>query len=161
MVGHDETEHVLWLCSVEDSDFFQARFEEIPCTYIADGHHRAASAFNVGKLRRAKAAEEGSEISGEEPFNFFMAIHYPQSNLKIMDYNRVLKSLNELSSADFLQQVCESYDLLNGGEPLTEGESPKPAQKGECSLYLDNKWYRLKVKEAKIDQTNLIKQLDS
>ena len=54
--GHDKTDHVLWLCSVEDSDFFQAEFEKISCTYIADGHHRAASAFNVGKMRRENAA---------------------------------------------------------------------------------------------------------
>lgn len=77
-------------------------------------------------MRRAKAAEEGKEITGEEPFNFFMAIHYPQSNLKILDYNRVLKSINELSSLDFLQRVSESYDILNNGQPLAEGECPKP-----------------------------------
>jgi uncharacterized protein (DUF1015 family) len=53
--GHDDTNHVVWLCSVEDSKFFSQRFEEIPCTYIADGHHRAASAFNVGKMRKKAA----------------------------------------------------------------------------------------------------------
>jgi uncharacterized protein (DUF1015 family) len=54
--GHDDTEHVLWRCSCDDSNFFQAAFENISCTYIADGHHRAASAYNVGKMRREKAA---------------------------------------------------------------------------------------------------------
>lgn len=102
VVGHDQTEHALWLCSPEDSDFFQAEFEKINCTYIADGHHRAASAFNVGKMRREKAKEEGREVTGEEPFNFFMAIHYPESNLKIMDYNRVLKTINGMSNGEFL-----------------------------------------------------------
>lgn len=57
--GHDETEHVVWLCSVEDSKFFSEQFESIPCTYIADGHHRAASAFNVGKMRREAALAKG------------------------------------------------------------------------------------------------------
>lgn len=156
--GHDETQHVLWLCSVDDSEFFQNEFAKIPCTYIADGHHRAASAYNVGKLRREKAAQDGVELTGEEPFNFFMAIHYPESNLKIMDYNRVLKTLNDISKEDFLQKVSESYDIAG---PLEEGADPQPTKKNECTLYLANQWYRLQVKEEKIDKSNLVKQLDS
>lgn len=113
VIGKDETEHVLWLCSPDDSDFFQNEFGKLPCTYIADGHHRAASAFNVGKMRREKATTEGKEVSGEEPFNFFMAIHYPESNLKILDYNRVLKTLNDISKEDFLGKISESYDIIS------------------------------------------------
>lgn len=146
---------------MEDSEYFQSEFDKIPCTYIADGHHRAASAFNVGKMRREKALAEGTQLSGEEPFNFFMAIHYPESNLKILDYNRVLKTLNGLSKEEFLDKINESY-LVEG--PLLENNGPycpKPTQKGECSLYIDNHWYTLKVKEEKIDKSNLIKQLDS
>jgi uncharacterized protein (DUF1015 family) len=78
-------------------------------------------------------------ISGEEPFNFFMAIHYPESNLKIMDYNRVLKTLGELTPDQFLERVGESYQIHG---PLDE-ELPKPSKKGECTLFLANKWYRL------------------
>lgn len=100
---HDGIVHVLWKCSKEDSLMFTQGFESIECTYIADGHHRAASAFNVGKLRKEKAKEEeAKDLTGEEPFMFFMAIHYPESNLQIMDYNRVLKTLNGLSTDDFL-----------------------------------------------------------
>lgn len=95
--AEDATEHVLWRCTREDSDYFSKQFENIPCTYIADGHHRAASAYNVGKLRREAAHARGEQLTGEEPFLFFMSIIYPQSFLKIMDYNRVLKSLNGLS----------------------------------------------------------------
>lgn len=97
VVTDDGVGHTLWKCSPEDSTFFSEEFAQIPHVYIADGHHRAASAYNVGKMRRDKAIAAGQEVTGEEPFNFFMAIHYPESNLKIMDYNRVLKTLNELS----------------------------------------------------------------
>jgi len=157
VTGHDGIVHVLWRCSVDDSNFFQAAFEHIGCTYIADGHHRAASAFNVGKIRREKAAQEGQAISGEEPFNFFMAIHYPESNLRIMDYNRVLRTLNELTPEQFLERVGESY-VVHG--PLDE-ELPRPAKKGECTMFLGGRWYRLQVKEETLDKSNLIKMLDS
>lgn len=121
--GHDETDHVVWLCSVEDSKYFTEKFAEIPCTYIADGHHRAASAFNVGKMRREQAREKGTEVTGEEQFNFFMAIHYPESTLKILDYNRVLKNLNGMTNEDFLQKLSEAYDV----ELYPDGHDHRPA----------------------------------
>lgn len=86
-----------------------------------------------------------------------MAIHYPDSNLKIMDYNRVLKTINGLSNEHFLAKISESYDVQG---PMEDNEDPRPTQKNECTLYLDSKWYRLKVKEEKIDKSNLVKQLD-
>ena len=98
VTADDGIQHVLWSCSVDDSDFFQSEFEKIPYTYVADGHHRTAAAYNVGKARRDRAFANGEEVTGEEGFNFFMAIHYPESNLKILDYNRVLRSLNGLTS---------------------------------------------------------------
>lgn len=108
-------------------------------------------------MRREKAQAEGIQVTGEEPFNFFMAIHYPESNLKILDYNRVLKTLNDIPEEEFLQKVGESYEIEG---PLADVELPKPTQKNEASLYLGNRWYRLKVKDDKIDKSNLIKQLD-
>mmetsp|Transcript_4494 Transcript_4494/g.8215 ORF Transcript_4494/g.8215 Transcript_4494/m.8215 type:complete len:419 (-) Transcript_4494:864-2120(-) len=155
--GHDDTDHVLWLCSPEDSAFLSKAFEKVPATYIADGHHRAASAFNVGKMRREAAKAQGRTLTGNEPFMFFMAIHYPSTNLKIMDYNRVLRSLNGMSSQEFLSKFGESYDI----QPLEAGGDPKPRKKGECSLYIDKKWYRCNVKAGKVDHTNLVKMLDS
>ena len=155
--GHDDTDHVLWLCTPEDSEFFSKEFEKIPATYIADGHHRAASAFNVGKMRREAAKSSGHELTGNEPFMFFMAIHYPETNLKIMDYNRVLRTLNGMSNEEFLAKVSESYDV----KPLAEGSDPKPTKKGECTLYLDKKWFACNIKPEKLDPSNLIKMLDS
>lgn len=86
-------------------------------------------------MRREKAKENGVEITGEESFMFFMAIHYPESNLKILDYNRVLKSINGLTKEQFLEKVGESYHIKG---PIDATEDPRPAQKGECSLFIDN-----------------------
>lgn len=155
--GHDDTDHVLWKISAEDSEYLSKQFAEIPATYIADGHHRAASAFNVGKKRKEAAHARGEELTGEEPFMYFMSIFYPETNLKIMDYNRVLKSINGMSSEDFLTRISEAYDV----QPLGEGGNPKPSKKGECSLFLDKKWVTLNVKQDRLDPTNLIKMLDS
>lgn len=71
-------------------------FEKVPHLYIADGHHRAAAAYNVGKMRRDQAMKEGREVSENEQFHYFMTIIYPSSNLHIMDYNRVIKSFNQM-----------------------------------------------------------------
>jgi uncharacterized protein (DUF1015 family) len=70
---------------------------------------------------------------------FFMAIHYPETTLKILDYNRVLKTINDLSQEEFIQRVSEAYEVA----PLADEESPRPTKKGECSLYIGEKWYRL------------------
>jgi uncharacterized protein (DUF1015 family) len=155
--GHDDTDHVLWLCSKEDSEFFSNEFEKIPATYIADGHHRAASAFNVGKMRIEAAKAQGQELRGDEPFMFFMAIHYPETNLKILDYNRVLRSLNGLTNDEFIERVGESYDL----SPIEEDGEFRPRKKGECSLYIDKKWFRCNINPDRLDHSNLIKMLDS
>jgi hypothetical protein len=108
-------------------------------------------------MRRDAAKANGKELTGEEPFNYFMAIHYPETNLKILDYNRVLKSLNGKSADEFIAQVSHSYNV----HPLDEGSDPHPTKKGECTLFIDNKWFRLNVKEEKLDHSNLIKMLDS
>lgn len=83
VVTEDGIGHAIWKCSVEDSDFFEKEFSKIPYTYIADGHHRAAAAYNVGKMRREKAKELGQEITGEEPFNFFyghpLSLEFPEN----------------------------------------------------------------------------------
>lgn len=108
-------------------------------------------------MRRDAAKANGKELTGEEPFNYFMAIHYPETNLKILDYNRVLKSLNGKSADEFIAQVSHSYNV----HPLVEGSDPHPTKKGECTLFIDKKWFRLNVKEEKLDPSNLIKMLDS
>lgn len=113
----DSVRHVLWKCSVDDSAFFQAEFEKIPHTYVADGHHRTAAAYNVGKARKMKAIAAGHQVTGEEPFNYFMALHYAADNLLIMDYNRVVKDLNGMTPAQFLERLSEHFEIA----PIEEG----------------------------------------
>jgi len=97
----DETDvpvsHRLWKVDGSDNHFFEQEFKKVQSTYVADGHHRSAAAYNVGKIRKARALAEGKPITGEEDFNYFMSIIYPSDNLEILDYNRVIKSFNNLT----------------------------------------------------------------
>lgn len=109
--SNDGVIHTLWLCSAEDSEFFVQAFDNIPELFVADGHHRTQAAYNVGKKRRDQAIADGKEVTGEEEFNFFMALIIPDSDLMIMDYNRVLKTLNGMSTKDFLHSLSKNYDI--------------------------------------------------
>lgn len=153
----DGVRHVLWQCSVEDSAFFVEQFAAIPALYVADGHHRTAAAFNVGKIRRQRAIDAGQEVTGEEPFNFFMTLFYPADNLMILDYNRVIKSLNEMSTDDFMTALGENFDI----RPLADGESSKTKARHTYSLYINNKWHVMSIKPEKIDFSTPVSQLDS
>lgn len=97
-------------------------FEKIPSLYVADGHHRTAAAYNVGELRKAAKIAGGEEVTGEEPFNFFMTLFFAADDLFILDYNRVLKTLNGLSSAEFIEKLSIHFDI----SPLPEGADTKP-----------------------------------
>jgi uncharacterized protein (DUF1015 family) len=110
-------------------------FKNVPCAYIADGHHRAASAVNVAKKMRVNSTG-GSSPETE----FFLAVLFPASELKILPYNRCVKDLNGLTKMDFLTKVSKIFKV-------TEGSCPAPSKKGECSMYLDGVWYGLSFKE--------------
>ena len=113
-------------------------FKEMDSIYIADGHHRAASAVKVGLKRRA----EHPDYTGEEEFNYFLSVVFPDSELMIMDYNRVVKDLNGLTPEAFLSAVEKCFTVEEkGAEPV------KPAKKGEVGMFLDGKGYLLTVKE--------------
>ena len=122
-------------------------FAEIPCTYIADGHHRAASAVRVAKKRR----EAHPNYTGEEEFNWFLSVLFPMSQLRIYDYNRVVHDLNGLSREEFLKKLAESYDVtelkLQPGEEEKDPEYMRPYEKGQVGMYLSGVWYRLTARE--------------
>lgn len=113
-------------------------FAGIGQIYIADGHHRAASAVRVGLKRR----EEHPDYTGDEEFNYFLSILFPDEELMIMDYNRVVKDLNGLSEDAFLEKVREKFDV----SPCEDAQ--KPQKKGTFGMYLGRRWYRLEVHEA-------------
>jgi len=115
-----------------------AAFSEINEIYIADGHHRCASAVKVSQMRRQ--AKPG--YTGEEPFNFFLSVLFPDDQLMIMDYNRVVKDLNGYTEEEFLGKIGESFDI----EECGEGVSHRPEAKAVFGMCLDGKWYRLKAR---------------
>ena len=136
-VSDDGIRHRVWkINDPAQTEAIEAAFAAIPATYIADGHHRAASAVKVGLKRRA----ENPGYTGEEPFNYFLSVLFPDEELMILPYNRVVKDLNGLSREQFFEAVKEKFELEEiGKEPYA------PAEKGTFGMYLDNTWYALKV----------------
>ena len=112
-------------------------FSQIPVLYIADGHHRAASAVRVSLKRR----EENSGWRGDEPFNFFLSVLFPGDELQIMDYNRAVADLNGLTKEEFLEQVSGRFTVTEAGS-----QAVRPEKKGVFGMYLDGLWYRLETK---------------
>lgn len=137
--AEDEIRHRLWLIDDEKtietiSEIFET---QIPFTYIADGHHRAASAAKVGLAMR----EMGQK--NEQEFNFFLSVLFPSDELAIMDYNRLVKDLNGFSEEDFLTEIGKLFDIEK-----TTLETVKPASLHEFGMYIGKQWYTLKAKES-------------
>ncbi len=120
--------------------------------YIADGHHRCASAVNVAKKRR----EETPDYNGTEEFNFFLAVLFPAESLRIMDYNRVVKDLNGNTDEEFTTKISENFII----EDAPENKAYHPKNKHTFGMYLNNKWYKLTAKKGTFDETNPVEQLD-
>lgn len=139
-ISEDGIVHRVWVIKdMKSVSEIQAAFSNIPSVYIADGHHRCASAVKVGIKRR----ESKETYTGDEEFNFFLSVLFPDSELKILDYNRVVFDLGGLSKEDFLDQVQEKFAVctLRGSAPYA------PEAKGTFGMYLEGKWYKLTAKE--------------
>ncbi|MDX6613099.1 MAG: hypothetical protein QOD75_2285 [Blastocatellia bacterium] len=132
-VANDGIRHTVW--RVPDPDPFVAAFRGVPNLYIADGHHRAASASRA----RAELKEHGFSFIGTEEFNFFLAVMFPDQQLQILPYNRVVRDLNGLSREEFLQQVEHSFQVSPHG-------TPTPQSRGVWSMYLGGQWYSLSLR---------------
>jgi uncharacterized protein (DUF1015 family) len=149
----DGVRHSLWIID-EDAAIFRIEeifAEEISYTYIADGHHRTASAAHVGEERRAA----NSNHTGKEEYNYFMAVHFPASQLTIIDYNRVLRDLNELTSTQILEKLSEAFDIVDKGTEIY-----KPVALHNFSMYLENRWYSLTAKPGTFNDLDPIGVLD-
>ena len=138
-ISEDGIRHRVF-CIGDASDIADIReaFGGIGEIYIADGHHRAASAVKVGRMRR----EQNPAYTGEEEFNYFLSVLFPDEELMIMDYNRVVRDLNGTSPEAFLESVRHIFEV----SMLTEAK--RPQRKGDISMYLDGKWYLLSIREA-------------
>ncbi len=152
-VSDDGIGHSLWLVD-EPADIaaIQDAFAKMDCLYVADGHHRTASAAKVGLLRR----EKYPDYTGEEEFNFFMTVIFPDNQLKIFDYNRVVKDLNGHSKEEFLKLVEEKFEIT----PIKEAGNFHPGKTHEIGMYLDRCWYRLVPQAGTWDAANPVASLD-
>lgn len=152
-IAEDGFGHHFWV--ITDAAI-NARIEElfatkVPCTYVADGHHRTAAAARVG-LERQKA---NPAHTGSEEYNFFMAVHFPDNQLAIIDYNRLVKDLNGLSEEDFLKALGTAFIVEDKGSEIY-----KPSELHEFSMYLSGKWYRLIAKQGTYNDADPIGVLD-
>lgn len=152
-VAEDGFGHHFW--TIND-DALNARLEslfaeKVPFTYVADGHHRTAAAALVGAEKR----KEHPDYTGKEEFNYFLAVHFPDNQLKIIDYNRVVKDLNGLSAAELLDKLAIDFVVEEKGTGIY-----KPGKLHEFSMYLDGKWFALTAKEGTYDDNDPIGVLD-
>lgn len=152
-VAEDGFGHHFW---VINDDAINARIEElfatkVANTYVADGHHRTAAASRIGLERKG----QNPNHTGKEEYNYFMAVHFPDSQLKIIDYNRVVKDLNGLSKEEFLNKVAQNFDVKDMGTEIF-----KPAALHEFSMYLDGHWYKMNAKKGTYNDNDPLEILD-
>lgn len=148
----DNITHTIWKIDNEDNiNYLINEFDKIPHLYIADGHHRSASAENIAKEMRKK----NPDYTGEEEFNYYLAMIAPDEELMILDYNRVVKDLNGMEEEVFIEKVKEKFEISEVSK-----SDYKPDVKGKIGMYLNNKWYELKIDENKRDKDDMVKSLD-
>lgn len=152
-VSEDGIGHTVWV--IDDAGVIAqltAAFAAVETLYIADGHHRSASAVRVGDLRR----KANPAYTGEEEFNFFLSVIFPDDQLYIMDYNRIVKDLNGNSREAFLAKVEEKFTVT----PYTGAGALKPTKKHTYGMYLPGQWYLLEAKDGSFDPKDPVVQLD-
>lgn len=150
-VSEDGIGHRVWKVSEEEKiNAIGEIFDKTDSIYIADGHHRCASAVKVGLKRR----EEHPDYTGEEEFNFFLSVLFADEELMIMDYNRVVKDLNGYTTEEFLQKLEASFEVS-----APQDTQARPRRKGEFGMYLEGKWYVLQAK-SQIQSLDPVKNLD-
>lgn len=146
-VANDDIRHTIW--RVPTYDPLVKAFGEVPYLYIADGHHRAASASRA----RAEMKESAFSFIGNEEYNFFQCVLFPDRQLQILPYNRIVRDLNGLSQEEFLARVRESF-------VVTENAQAAPAERGRWSMYLDSRWYGLALPGDATTPSDVVESLD-
>ena len=155
----DGFRHQLWVISDDaDIELITKEFAAMPALYIADGHHRSAAAALVG----SEKAKQNPNHRGDEEYNYFMAVCFQASQLTVLDYNRVLKDLNGLSSEEFLKALEQNFQVEKIGGVTAENieTQARPKHAHQFSLYLDGEWYALDAKEGTYDESDPIGVLD-
>lgn len=148
--SEDGISHRVFLIEKEEEiTYLTEHFKKVNELYIADGHHRTASAVKVGKMRR----QQNPNYTGDEEFNYFLSVIFPEDELKIMDYNRVVADLNGHSVEQFLDKVGQVFQVEK------KDTSVKPVKKGKIGMYLEGQWYELTYPEEKMED-DVVKRLD-
>jgi uncharacterized protein (DUF1015 family) len=148
-VADDGIGHTLWIVPAEMTAYLGEAFEQVPALYVADGHHRTASAARVGLERRAANPNH----RGDEPYNYFMAVLFPHDQLQILDYNRVVRDLNGMTSEQFLARLGTAFSL----SPANDGKVTQPHTFG---MFLDGRWRRLEAKPGSFPAEDPVRGLD-
>lgn len=151
-IADDEVRHRFWL--VDDEQLIRSivdEFEKMPATYVADGHHRTAAAALVGNDLR----DDNPNHSGDEEYNYFLAVHFPDNQLEIIDYNRVVKDLNGHELDSFLSALSTAFNVRKIGK-----EPYKPQSLHEIGMYVEGEWYALKANSDTYDDNDPIGVLD-
>jgi len=152
-VADDGFGHHFWVINDDDiiNKITSLFASKVPYTYVADGHHRTAAAALVGNEKK----NNNPNHNGSEEYNYFLAVHFPDNQLKIIDYNRVVKDLNGLSSQELLEKLKNDFEVKEEGTEIY-----KPAKLHEFSMYLDGKWYSMIAKEGTYNDADPIGVLD-
>ncbi len=151
MTADDGIRHTIWVMrDAAINEKLTKAFDAMHAIYIADGHHRSASASRICATRKAANPAH----NGEESYNYFLSVIFPHHQMKIMDYNRVIKDLNGLDKAAFLQRVGEGFSVETCSAQM------KPAKPNEFGMYLDGQWYRLSIKPELIPTQDPVARLD-
>ena len=149
IVTEDGIGHTVWIVPPHLTDAVTAAFAQVPALYVADGHHRTASAARVGLERRAANPHH----RGDEPYNYFMAVLFPHDQLQIMDYNRVVKDLAGLTPNRFLALLADKFTVA-------PTDTPRPAAPKQFGMYLDGRWYRLTANPGTYPENDPVRSLD-
>ncbi len=142
--------HTVWVVPADRTAALQAAIKAVPALYVADGHHRAASAARVGLERKAANRRH----RGDEPYNYFLAVLFPHDQLRIMDYNRVVKDLNGLTADGFLAKLRASFTVAAAGDP-------RPDAVHRFGMYVGGTWYRLEVRPGTFPADDPVRSLDA
>ncbi|HYJ46092.1 MAG TPA: DUF1015 domain-containing protein, partial [Pyrinomonadaceae bacterium] len=130
----DGVSHTVWLVADEDTPQLVGAFKQVPLLYIADGHHRAASASRA----RAALRDQNPNHTGDEAYNYFLTVLFPADQPRILPYNRTIKDLNGMSAGELVNKLTDAF-------AVAETDDPQPARKGDICMYLEGRWHRLTV----------------
>jgi len=151
--AEDGTRHTLWV--VEDLALaadLQSAFDSVDCLYVADGHHRSAAAARVRHLHQKRNADH----NGKESYNWFLVVVFPDNQMQILDYNRVVKDLNGMEEQEFLSSLAQYFELDNIANP----DLARPVQPNHFAMYLSGNWYSLRALDPILNKGDPVKSLD-